>query len=355
MLQAQAAQEIANQVRVQLGPEERERLEAAGRVNADAYLAFLRGVFHVERFNPEDMRIAATHFQRAVDLDPEFALGHWGLGKLCGFQTQAGMLTPAEGREQCLPPIMRALELDPFLAEAHMGLASNMTWQQFDWASARPHWERAIELNPSYAEAHMFYSHYLGIIGELEKSTYHIERAVELDPHNPFLIGLYSVQLVMCDEYELAIETAERALQMDPGNPFSYITIGRVHDTLGNQDESIAAFATLLRHVANRPEAADFLEAAYARDGYQSASLQLAEMFVQLAETSHVPALTIARLYEQGEDYEQAMDWLEIAYERFDPDSPYIGVNVKDPELRSLPRFAALLRRMGLDYWADNL
>ena len=133
LLQAKAAQEIANQVRVQLGPEEREQFAAARPVNQQAYLAFLRGVFHVERFNPDDMRTAATHFQRAVEIDPEFALGYWGLSKLCGFQAQAGMLSPEQAREQCLPPIRRALQLDPFLPEAYLGLAAHMTWQQFDW------------------------------------------------------------------------------------------------------------------------------------------------------------------------------------------------------------------------------
>jgi TolB-like protein/Flp pilus assembly protein TadD len=239
ILQAKAAQEIANQVRVQLGPEEREQFAAARPVNPDAYNAVLKGIFHVERFNPEDMRIAATHFQRAVEIDPEFALGHWGLFKLCGFQAQIGMLTPQEAREQCFPPVLKALELDPFLPEGHMALAALTTWQLFNWEAARPHWERAIELNPSYAEAHMFYSHYLGILGELDKSTEHIEKAVELDPLNPFVIGLYSIQLVMRDEYERAIEVAEQALSMAPGYGFGYGTLVIAHDALGNQDEAV--------------------------------------------------------------------------------------------------------------------
>lgn len=168
LLQARIAQEIANRVKVQLEPAELEQFDIAHAVNAEAYLAFLRGVFHVERFNPEDMTIAASHFQRAVEIDPEYALGYWGLSKLCGFQAQAGMLTPEQARGQCMPPVQKALELDPFLPEAYMGLAAIFAWQLFDWDAAERNFERAIELNPSYAEAHMFYSHFLGIIGELE-------------------------------------------------------------------------------------------------------------------------------------------------------------------------------------------
>jgi TolB-like protein/Tfp pilus assembly protein PilF len=354
VLQAKAAQEIANQVRVQLGQEEREQFAAARPVNPDAYLAVLKGIFHVERYNPEDMRIAATHFQRAVEIDPEYALGHWGLGKLCGFQAQAGMLTPEQAHAQCLPLNLRALELDPFLPEAYMGLAATSTWQLFEWEEARKYFERAIELNPSYAEAHMFYSHYLGIVGELDKSTDHIKRAVELDPLNPFLIGLYSIQLVIRDEYDQAIEVAEQALSMAPGYAFGYATLVTAHNALGNEEEAIRAFANHLRLVGEKPDAAEFLQTAYQRDGYEAANLQLAEFLVTASASRHVSPTTISWAYEMGGAYESSIDWLEISVERFYPGAPYIGALVKDPAIRSHPRYLALVREMGLDYWAAN-
>jgi len=354
VLQAKAAQEIANQVRVQLGQEEREQFAAARPVNPDAYLAVLKGIFHVERYNPEDMRIAATHFQRAVEIDPEYALGHWGLGKLCGFQAQAGMLTPEQAHAQCLPLNLRALELDPFLPEAYMGLAATSTWQLFEWEEARKYFERAIELNPSYAEAHMFYSHYLGIVGELDKSTEHIERAVELDPLNPFTIGLYSIQLLMRDDLAQAIEVAKKALSMAPGYAFGYRSLVVAHDTLGNEDEAIAAQASQLRLVIDAPEAADFLEEVYTNDNYESANLQLAQELVRQSEAVHIRPMIIATSFEQGGDYESALDWFETAFEQRDPDAPYIGVLIKDPVIRSHPRYKALLEKMGLDYWAAN-
>jgi len=354
ILQAKAAQEIANQVRVQLGPEEREQFAAARPVNPDAYNAVLKGIFHVERFNPEDMRIAATHFQRAVEIDSDYALGHWGLSKLCGFQAQAGLLSPEQARAECLPPILRALELDPFLPEAHAGMAAHLTWQLFDWEAASLYWERAIELNPSYAEAHMFYSHYLGILGDLEKSTAHIERAVELDPLNPFVIGLYSIQLLVRDEYEQAIQAAEKALSMAPGYGFGYGTLVTAHDALGSEEEAIRAFANMLRLVDEKPDAAEFLQTAYQRDGYEAANLQLAEFLVTASESRKVSPMTISLAYEMGGDYESSIDWLEISVERISPGAPYIGAMVKDPAVRAHPRYKALVKRMGLDYWAAN-
>lgn len=353
ILQARAAQEIANQVHVQLGPEEREVLAAKSPVNVEAYQAYLKGVFHVERFNADDMRIAATHFQRAVEIDPEFALGHWGLAKLCEFQAQADILTPQQARESCHLPALRALELDPFLPEAHLGLAIRSSWQLFDWDSARPHFERAIELNPSLAEAHIFFAHYLGIVGELGKSTEHAQRAVELDPLNPFMIGLYAVQLLMRQEYERAIETAERALAMAPGYNFGRGAIWKAKLGLGRREDAVQSMATMMRSNGNAEYAA-FLEETLQREGPQAAVLQLAEHLVASTEPGSKQPVRLGMLFMVGEDYDSALDWFEVAVQAYDPNVPYIGVIKLPAELRASPRFPDLMERMGLDHWASH-
>jgi TolB-like protein len=358
LLQAKAAQEIANQVRVQLGPEEREQFAAVSQVNPEAYNAYLKGVFHVERFTPEDIRIAAENFRRAVEIDPEFARGHWGLFKLCGFRAQVGLITPQQARDQCLPPLLRALELDPFLPDAHMGLAMRATWHMFAWDEARPHWERALELNPSLAEAHIFYAHFLGIIGEIEQSTKHAERALALDPLNPFTIGLYAVQAVMRGDYERAIETAEQTLSMAPGYAFGYVALWIAHHALGNEEETIRAVADMMRNIGNKPELAAFLEAAFERDGFESAVMQTAEKRLgDLDSTQRISAGdagSLVYLYLLAGDYESAMDYMEVTIDGMTPDAPYYGVNIKPPGIRNHPRFKAMLERMGLDYWAAN-
>jgi TolB-like protein len=353
-IQAKAVQEIANQVRVQLGPDEREHFSSARPVNAEAYNAFLKGVFHVERFNRDDIRIAATHFEHAVEIDPEFALGHWGVGKHCLFMAQTGMLTPEQARTQCLPPVLKALELDPFLPEAHFGLAGITTWHQFDWEGARPHWERALELNPSYAEAHIFYSHYLGLIGELESSTKHAELAVALDPNNPFTIGLYGVQLIMCDEYEKALEIAKKSLSMAPGYAFGHAALWRAHFGLGNDEELVRVIVDRIGNANKKPEVAAMFESTYRDAGLKAAALWQANRLSQLYMSEGIPPLDIAVFYELGGDHETAIDWLEIGFERKDPNVPYIGAIMKQPGIRQNPRFIALLQKMGLDYWAAN-
>ena len=263
------------------------------------------------------------------------------------------MLTPEQAHAQCLPPVLKALELDPFLPEAHFGLAGILTWHQFDWKAARPHWERAIELSPSYAEAHIFYSHYLGIIGELDKSKEHAELAVELDPNNPFTLGLYGVQLSMCDEFEKALDIAERALSMAPGYAFAYRARLLAHIGLGNEEEVIQVVADIIRSVGNT-EIADVFESTYRNNGFEATMLWDADRLSQVYESKGIPAFDIAFSYNLGGDYESAIDWLEIAAERSDPNLPYMFAFIRGPDIRQNPRFIALLERIGLDYWAAN-
>jgi TolB-like protein len=354
LLQGRVAQEVAGQVRVTLTREERQQFATAQAVNADAYEAFLKGVFHVERFTPQDIRQGAEYFQEAVRLDPESALGHQGLGKLCLFQAQTGLLTPAEAREQCLPPILRALDIDPLSPDAYLSYASTLTWQHFDWERARPAFERAIELNPSFADAHLFYSHFLGIIGELAKSSEHMRLALELDPLNPFVRGLSGVQWAMLREYDKAIAVTEEVLESTPGSGFGHWTLAMAHHYLGNEAESIKASINHLRYTAGMPEAADVLEVLYAEHGYREAQIRFAEMMIEQRSSTYVPAVVIMSLFEFGGDYERGIDWIETSFREHDPEAPYLGVNVHSPEITSNPRYQQILRDHGLVSWADE-
>ena len=353
-LQSRVVQEIAGQVRVTLAPDERAGFLNAEVVNPAAYEAFLKGVFHVERFTPDDIQRAAGYFQQAVELEPDYALGHWGLGKLCLFQAQVKALSPAEARAQCLPPIQKALELDPLLPEAYLGLAGTLTWQHFEFDAARPNFERAIELNPSFAEAHMFYSHYLGIVGELEKSSKHMQLALELDPMSPFVHGLHSAQLVMLEEFQEAADVAQRVLDENPGFGFGYGTLFLAHHYLGNEDEAFAALADILEHLGGKPELAAMARGVYTRLGYSEALLELARYITEQTEFGYVSPVTVASLYDHGGDVEKAIEWYEITFRSFDPDTPYIGVLSKTPEINAHPRFHRLLRDVKLYYWADE-
>jgi TolB-like protein/Tfp pilus assembly protein PilF len=353
-LQSEVAQAIARQVEVTLSPGERARLSSAGSVVPAAYEAFLKGQFHVERFTPQDMLAAGQYFQQAVELDLNNALAHYGLSKLCGFQAQAGVITPEEAHERCLPPIERALELDDSLPESHLGYATIMTWQRFDWAKAEPAFERAIELNPSYAEARMFYSHFLALMGRAEDASEHMRLALDLDPLNPFVQGLYGALLLMIDDYHGAIDVTEDVMASAPGFGFGHIILWQAYHELGERDKAISAAARHFRVTRGDPTGAVALEEAYVDGDYSGALRHAAEVLAEHSKSVHVPPMTIGMLYEQAGDIDEAINWFEISYRKGDPDAPYLGVLTKSVPLHSHARFIQLLRDMKLDYWADR-
>jgi TolB-like protein/Tfp pilus assembly protein PilF len=352
-LQNEAAQAIAAQVEVVVSDSVNASFKFVQTVNPAAYEAYLKGQFHVERFTPQDMMAADQYYQQSVELDPGYALAYYGLSKLCGFQAQAGIISPDEARERCHPPIVRALEIDPNLPEAHMGYAAHMTWQRFDWEEGAKGFERAIELNPSYAEARMFYSHYLALIGNEEESVEQMRLALELDPFNPLVRGLYGVQLMMIGDFQGCVDVIEEVMATTPGFGFGYGVMWHSYHALGLNDEAIKAAANNFRITAGDETGALALEEAYVDGDYEAAMLHAADVLAEYSKISHVAPINVAGLYEHGGDIEKAMDWFEKAVRNHDPDAPYLGVLTAIPATQSHPRFIALLREMKLDYWAD--
>jgi TolB-like protein len=354
LLQNQVAQEIAQQVEVTVRPDERNQFVSAESVNPAAYEAFLKGQFHVERFTPQDVKLAAEYYQQAVDLDPGNALAHAGLAKLCAFQAQMGMIRPQVAREQCLPLIVRALSIGDALPGAHLAYAAHMTWLLYNWDEGEAAFQRAIKLNPSYAEARMFYSHYLTLVGRIEEGSEQMQLALKLDPLNPFVQGLHGVQLGMAGDAQGCVRVIENVLASTPGFGFGYGALVWAYDSLGEKDKAIAALVNELRIIKSFPEGAQAVETAYAESGYTDAMLKAAQVLEERLKTVHVGPLAIGELYEYAGEFEKAIDWYETGFQITGPGVPYLGAFATPPGLQSNPRFIKLLRDIKLDYWADK-
>jgi len=354
VLQSEVAQAIAQQVEVTITPVEQAQFKDTRSVNPAAYEAYLKGQFHIERFTPQDMVLAGQYYLEVMQLDPDYALALVGLSKLCGYQSQAGLLTPEQANARCLPSTRKALDLDATLPEAHMSYAGFMTWQQFKWQEGEAAFLRAIELNPSYAEARMFYSHYLTLIGRADEGTEQMRLTLLLDPLNPFVQGLSGAQRLMLDDYRGAVRIIEDVMASTPGFGFGHLISWHANHVLGERGKAVAAAANHFRVTRGDPTGAEALEEAYVDGNYRGALRHTAEVLTEHSKTAYVQPMTIGTLYEQAGDVEKAIDWFEIAFREFDPTAPYMGVLTHSNAVHSNPRFIRLLREMKLDYWADK-
>ncbi len=131
---------------------------AAGRLDADHPPAFAFDD-HWYRLTPQDLESAERYFERALEIDPDYALAHKGMASVWIGRRQFGLISPADAEPQIRAAVQRALEADSTIAEVHFTLAVMRTWTDWDWESAEEAFRRALDLNPNYAEARAFYSH----------------------------------------------------------------------------------------------------------------------------------------------------------------------------------------------------
>jgi len=351
-LQSDITREIAEQVQVVLTAEESRLLTRAGPVNPGSYEAYLRGMFHVELFTPEDMRLAVRQFESAIELDPQNALAYWGLNRVCRFQLQAGLVRPREGEPKCRAPLLKALELDNSLAEVHLGLALGFWAYDYDWEAAENAFRRVIELNPNYAEARMFYSHLLAILGRGEESTEQMLIARRLDPLNTFMQALHGVQMVLTGPNEEGIAVVNAALETTPGLGFGYDLLWGANAEIGRFDEALDAARKHFGITMANQTAVDALDRGYSTGGFEGAMLEAAATLAELSRTTYIPAVEISALYQMGGETDTAISWLEIAYDQHDPTLPYIGVA---PFFGGTsPAHNDMLRRMNLAQWIEE-
>ena len=346
IMYSEIASTIADKAQVDLTAEEMTRLTSASQVNQESYDAYLKGKSHMYNFTPPELRLASQYFDLALEIDPNNALAHVGAALAWGGLVQMGFEPYDERMLTGKTSIENALELDNTLAEAHAALACYSCWSEWDWESAEKEFQQTLKLSPNNSFAHAYYSHLLCIMGRTEEALPHIELAVELDPLNPDYHALYGGVLVYNRRFDDAIAAARTAFDMVPNHGVATGALEYALRAKGMHDELLARYR---EHFAKNPEIVKALEDGFGEAGNKGAFRSLADLLAEWygKPGKRVRAFDISLRYLDAGDYDLAIDWLEKAYEDYEPNLPYIGLPAYDP-LRSNPRFQDLLRKMNL-------
>ncbi len=343
-LQSEIARRIASAVEVAIAPAETRRLDDAPRVDPETYRAYLRGMYYLNRASPESTEQGLRFLHEAVDRDPGDALAQAGLA--LGYATLGHGATPqADAWPRARVAALRAIALDPDLAEAHAALADVKLYMEWDWEGAEQAFRRANDLSPSLAMNRYHHAWYLALFGRWEEAIVEHKRAQQLDPLTPTLSaglgGLYLYEDL--DRHAEAIVEAERALTLQPDSPVALQILGRAYSAAGRHE---LAIETGRRMAAMTPALEWELGLSYARAG------RIAEARSILASIESRPpdswtAFGRAVLHAQLGELDAAFEWL--AYEPPHAFVPWVRV---DPWLRPFieedPRFDELLARLRL-------
>jgi len=238
-IQSEISEEIAKALQTTLSPQEKQRLNERPTENLAAYNAYLRGRQLMARRNSQDMDQAALEFQRAVELDPEFALAWVGVSETASLQSQYSDLGVVESLERQQMATDRALAIDDHLGEAYLGLANIHEFRE-ERDEAEAAYRKAIELSPGYATTYQWYGNFLAESPHrLGESLDMLQKALELDPLSSIVQSNLSYRYIQMGRYQQAEQQLDRLAQLDPGFSPAFTTRSDLAAQRGHFDEQI--------------------------------------------------------------------------------------------------------------------
>ena len=348
-LQRDIAEAIAGQIQIKLTPADRQRLSSAKPVNPEAHEAYLKGLYLWNERTTESLKSSIEYFQEAINRDPSYALAYSGLADAYDVASDYDLFSPRESYSKARAAVLRALELDPSLAQAHATLADMKAAYEWDWPGAEAEFMRALELNPGYATAHHWYAQYLTGQGRYEAAFAEIRRAIELDPLSPSINAFAGSAFYMARQYD---KSAERMLKMTVSEPTyapAHYFLGFTREKQGQLNEAVIEFQKAVDLSGGDPSYLAALGHGYALSGNRHRAQVICAKLQKRATTEYVSSYDIALVYLALGQKQQALDWLNRAYEEDDPNMNFLKVDPTLDDIRSDQRFQNLLQRIGLD------
>lgn len=348
-VQQEIAREVSEKLRLKLTGEEQRLVTKRYTQSPEAYELYLKGQYFSGRTTEEGFRKAIELYQQAIAKDPNYALAYAAMAT--AYSNLGGVLgyvSPREAAPQAKEAVTRALQLDETLDEAHYVLGNLKLYYEWDWPGAEREFKRAIQLNPNHAAAHSSYGTYLQSLGKFGDAVNERERSRELNPVSPMATANVGYPMYFARRYDEAPVYYQRALDLDPNFSWGHLWIGQVRVQQGKYDEAISDIKKAISLSPDNTRAIATLGHAYAVAGKLAEALQVLEDLQGLAKQKYVSPYFVALIYTGLGDRDQAFVWLEKAYEERHPYLTLINVEPVFDSIRSDPRFANLLRRIGL-------
>ncbi|HUR37176.1 MAG TPA: protein kinase [Terriglobales bacterium] len=341
-LQRKVAEAVVRQVQVKLTAEDQSRLAPERQVDPKAYEAYLRGRLLIARVNAVSSAQAMKYFDEAIAADPGYAPPHAGIAEIEVFSLPA-----TEHMPKAKAAAERALELDPNNAEAHMALGLYHLYNDWNYAAAQRDFEKAVTLNPGSANVYARSMIPLWAVGKFDEAIRAGEKARQLDPFSLAVNVDLGRAYYFARRYDDAIRQLQKTLELDPNNSLTHLFLGI---TYGEK----AMYKEAAEHVARYVEAGGAseeggkLRQAFASGGYPAMLKVWAEQYAKRAKAGRAQAWSVAIVYARMGEKENAFEWLNRAV---DEKNRAVVLTKADPQadpLRSDPRFAEILKRIGL-------
>ena len=344
-LQADVASAIADQIRIALTPQERERLTSVPPTIPEACEAYLEGRFHWNKGTEQELQQARRCFEQAAQIHPTCARAYAGLAD---FYRVTGGLSPAVKMPKAKRYALRALELDPNLDEAHASLGAVLLYSDWNWREGEKYLRRALQLDPGNVEAHLLFSAYLVQMGRVDEALVQIRRAQKLDPLSIPAQVTAGWTLYYGRRYDQAIEQCRKVIELEPNSASAHDCLGVGCLARNMCEKAVEECQRAADLSGNDLDRSVGLVRAYALSGNQAGARLILKKWHVRAKGTYVPSSFFAQIYVALGENGQGFAWLEKAYAERDPYLARLKVDPAFDPIRSDSRFQDLLRRLGL-------
>ena len=341
--------QIADEVMVELSSDEDLLLAESRRVDPDAYDAYLKGLYHLNQLTPEDFQKTWDYFQRAIDLDPNWADPHAGMAVTWMFVGYFRMVAQNMATPKINLYLDQALELDPNSAFAHYAKAVTAVWTEWDWEKGEKAFIRSLESNSNNALCRLHYAHYLICQRRHDEALIQANLGLELDPLDPLILSLYAVVMLDVGDYPSAVEHFEKALSISPGYPLARGNILIAYRWAGYYDDWIEKWKQV---VCWDEEHKLIVENTLHEEGYVPAVKALLKINEEFGKKGcQMSDGTKVMWYIEAGEYDKAFACLEELYEQGNLDIPYMATNYEGYEhFKSYPGYIEMLKKYKLPY-----
>lgn len=342
------AQQVALKLQTVITKYEKEQIEKVPTTSREAHDYYVMGCYLLEKrpWPDIDTNKYITPFKKAIIADPNYAEAYAGLANAYLTMTRSISYPRPEGYIMAKKNVLKALELDNNLAEAHATLGAILCWHEWNWEVGRIELEKAIELNPNNALTNNYYASILYIMRKMKLSRFHVLLAMELNPISPRMILNKASLFIEEDKPDEAMNELRKIIEMYPDFYEVYYYLWHLYIKNGENRKAMESLQKAFQLVPENKPFADTIEAVYNKQGIEGLEKWYIEHCIKYDSKRNWENIVI--YYNKIGVKEKALEWLEKAYNWQIPNLPDINGMSELDSLRNEPRFQVLLFNMGL-------
>jgi TolB-like protein/DNA-binding winged helix-turn-helix (wHTH) protein/Flp pilus assembly protein TadD len=353
-LQRELSTAIAGQIHLRLSPERLHALARRHTADAEAYDLYLRGRYFWVQLTPATNKRAIEYFERAIALDPDYALAWAGIATVLVGSPINSDVPPLTVLSRVHEASARAVQAAPELPEALVARGTAAFWLEWEWETAEAVFRRAIALDPGDALAHRYLGHVLSQTGHQGEATRLLERARSLEPLYAMNHAISSQVAFQGRDFEGAAEHARHAIALDPEFWIGYVQLGQACEQLGQYDLALEALGNAARFSGGNSKPLALRGHLLARLGRTSEAREVLKTMEAVAKEHYVPPYAMALVHAGLGERDAVFSRLDEAYDARDVHLIFLPVDAKWDPYRDDPRFHALLKRCGFTWAATD-